>query len=83
MVGCVALFLYSLIGLGGLCPFCTLYYVASGLTLWMFVKQSEDFKPDFLVLGSFAVVFLIAGYLTKMNVDGRVQAQSSVANDFD
>ncbi len=82
MIGCVGLFLYSLIGLGGLCPFCTLYYIASGLTLWMFVKQSEDFKPDFLVLGGFAVIVLIAGYLTKMNVDGRIQAQSSVANDL-
>ena len=27
LVGCVVLFLYSLIALGSLCPFCTLYYI--------------------------------------------------------
>ena len=26
-VGCVALFIYSLVALGSLCPFCTVYYI--------------------------------------------------------
>lgn len=82
MIGCVILFLYSLIGLGGLCPFCTLYYIASGLTLWMFYKKSEFYMPDLGYLGGFLVVVLIAGFLTKSNVDKKIANLNSVANDL-
>jgi protein-disulfide isomerase/uncharacterized membrane protein len=82
MIGCVILFLYSLIGLGGLCPFCTLYYIASGLTLWMFYKKSESYMPDLGYLAGFLVVVLIAGFLTKSNVDKKIANLNSVANDL-
>lgn len=39
--GCIFLFLFSLIALGGLCPACTLYYVASLLVLFCFHKTSD------------------------------------------
>ena len=31
-IGCVVLFIYSLISLGALCPFCTLYYILDQLS---------------------------------------------------
>lgn len=81
-VGCVLLFLYSLIGLGGLCPFCTLYYIASGLTLWMFYRQSPSFTPAPAVLVGFAVIFLAVGFLAKMNVTKKTENMVAVSNDL-
>src|SRR5690606_29858277 len=40
--GCVLLFFYSLIALGSLCPFCTLYYILSGSALFIFFKKSNN-----------------------------------------
>lgn len=82
MIGCIALFLYSLIGLGGLCPFCTLYYIASGITLWMFYKKSSSYIPHPAILVSFAVVIFISGYIAKANVDKKIENSNAVANDL-
>ena len=82
MVGCVLLFFYSLIGLGGLCPFCTLYYIVSGLTLWMFFKKSPSYVPNPAVLVIFAVIFLAVGFLTKMNVTKKTENMTAVSNDL-
>lgn len=81
-VGCVLLFFYSLIALGGLCPFCTLYYIASGLTLWMFYKNSSSYMPNPVVLVIFAVVILAVGLLTKMNVNKKIENMTAVSNDL-
>lgn len=82
MVGCVLLFLYSLIGLGGLCPFCTLYYIVSGITLFVFYKKSPSYSPNPAILVIFAVIFLAAGFLTKMNVNKKTETNTAVANDL-
>lgn len=82
MVGCILLFLYSLIGLGGLCPFCTLYYIASGLALWMFYKQSPSYSPNPAFLVIFAVIFLVVGFLAKMNVTKKTESMVAVSNDL-
>jgi protein-disulfide isomerase/uncharacterized membrane protein len=81
-LGCFLLFFYSLFILKGLCPFCTLYYIVSGLTLFLFVKKSSSAKPAFGYLAVFAVIVLVLSGLTKMNVDSKVQAQSAVAGDL-
>ncbi len=41
VVGCVVLFLYSLIGLGHLCPMCSLYYVCSIVAFALLHKLSD------------------------------------------
>jgi uncharacterized membrane protein len=85
-IGCVLLFLYSLIVLHGLCPFCTLYYIASGLTLFLFYKKSESYEPNPAYLGSFAIVFIIVSVLMRMNVTDRLEerekATSSISADL-
>ncbi len=80
--GCLLLFSYSLFVLKGLCPFCTLYYIASGLALLLFYNKSKTSKPALSYLGFFAVVVLAISGLTKMNVDSKVKAQSEVAVDL-
>lgn len=82
MVGCVVLFLYSLIGLGGLCPFCSLYYIMSGVALWVFFKKSNSYIPNPAILVIFAVIFLAAGFLTKMNVTKKIENMNAVSNDL-
>ena len=37
-IGCVLLFIYSLVSLGTLCPFCTVYYILSGLVFFIYFK---------------------------------------------
>lgn len=77
--GCIALFFFSIISLGSLCPFCTLYYITSAIILYFFFKFSESYIPHPGTLVAFGVVFMAAAFLTKMNVDSKVKAQSSVA----
>ena len=82
MIGCVVLFLYSLIALGGLCPFCTLYYIASGLALWMFYKKSPSMMPTPSILVIFGIIFLAVGFIAKMNVSKKTENMVAVSNDL-
>jgi len=72
-LGCIGLFLYSLIALGSLCPFCTLYYVVSGLALFLFHKNSSYTKPDFRVLGGYVAVAAVVFGLTWNTVNSKVE----------
>lgn len=81
-VGCVLLFLYSLFVLKGLCPVCTLYYVASGLMLFFFYQKSATLRPAATYLGLFAVIVLVISGLIKMNIDSKAHVQSEIAADL-
>lgn len=51
---CALLLLFSLFSLGGLCPFCTVYYIFSCLVLFIFYKNSHMELPDiktFIIIG--------------------------------
>jgi protein-disulfide isomerase/uncharacterized membrane protein len=82
MVGCVLLFCYSLFVLGGLCPFCTLYYIASGITLWIFYKKSPSYMPHPQFLITLAGIVLAVTFLTKMNINSKTSNMNAVANDL-
>ena len=81
-IGCVLLFLYSLIAIGSLCPFCTLYYIISGLTLFYFFKKSGEAKPALGYLVVFGVIVLGISGLVKMNIDSKEKNQSAIASDL-
>lgn len=59
LLGCIALFFYSLLFLGGLCPGCTIYYVLSLLAVVIFWKSLVRPVPHFLTLCAYGVVALI------------------------
>lgn len=62
IVGCILLFLYSLLVLKHLCPFCTLYYIVSFIAFFMLHKISEQRKPAVKHMAIYAVVtVLVAG----------------------
>src|SRR5690606_12655301 len=46
-IGCVALFFFSIGALGSLCPFCTVYYILSGVAFFLLWKKGiNTWKPD-------------------------------------
>lgn len=81
-IGCVGLFIYSLVVLKGLCPFCTLYYIISGLAFLYFVRKSHSWKPAPGYLVAFAVIVIAISALVKINVDNKIKAQDEIAGDL-
>lgn len=60
-IGCLGFFVFSLVSLGSLCPFCTVYYVLSGIAVFLFWKfGSNSWKPDPKITAAW-MVLLIAG----------------------
>ncbi len=63
---CGTLMLFSLFVLGGLCPFCTLYYLFSFLALFVYYKHSPLEKIDlrtFFITGFFFIIASLGMYL--------------------
>jgi protein-disulfide isomerase/uncharacterized membrane protein len=80
-LGCFVLFLYSLIILHGLCPFCSLYYIASWLLLFVFYKNSENYKPHWGYLSAFAVIVITSSLVMKNTVSEKEKAQKEIGSD--
>jgi protein-disulfide isomerase/uncharacterized membrane protein len=77
---CGVLFLFSIFILGGLCPFCTVYYAFSITALYIFYKNSTFEKPDiksFLIIGTF---FLISSGAMYGFVQSKEREQKDIAN---
>ena len=81
-IGCVVLFSYSLLILKGLCPFCALYYIISGITLFYFFKKSKTLKPALGYLAVFAVIVFAVASFTKMNIESKMKTQNDIASDL-
>jgi uncharacterized membrane protein len=80
--GCIVLFLFSLLILHGLCPFCTLYYIVSGLALLLFSRKSHTWKPAWGYIVAFAVFTIFIAALVKINVDNKEKAQKDIGGDL-
>ena len=81
-VGCLILFFYSLVILGSLCPFCSMYYIPSGLILFLFYKKSPSYFPHFPIVVIFAAIVLIAAFFTRMTVNSKIEKLNAVSNDL-
>lgn len=79
---CILFLLYSLIGLGGLCPVCTAFYIASGIVLFLFHKNSSYTTPSFKIMAIYLVITLIASGIMWNNVNEKVQAKNSIATSL-
>lgn len=76
-IGCLFLFFFSLIALGGLCPACTLYYVASWLVLFAFHKSSSYRSIGIPALAGYGVTVLIVFAVTFNYVSNKKEQASS------
>ncbi|MBK22410.1 MAG: hypothetical protein CME70_00270 [Halobacteriovorax sp.] len=82
MIGCLVLFAYSLIGLGTLCPFCTLYYIFSGIALFVFYKHSSLKTPSVKIISGYLVVSLIVGGITWNNINEKNSKKNQLAKSL-
>ncbi len=87
IIGCIALFFYSFLSLGSLCPFCTLYYILSGVAFFLLWKKGIDsWVPDLKVLAAFGSAILIGGFFmyttTKDKEDVKGKLNVSVVDQF-
>lgn len=81
-IGCLALFFYSLIALGTLCPMCTLFYIASWAALFCYWKYSTIRNFDFVTAGSYSLIVLIAFGTTYASVNEKFQQKAEVAQQM-
>ena len=80
-IGCLILFFFSLGALGSLCPFCTVYYVLSGIAFFLLHKGGlNTWKPDLKITGIWGVILLIGSFFfykhtaSEEDVNGRLRA---------
>jgi protein-disulfide isomerase/uncharacterized membrane protein len=77
-VGCLILFLYSLVALGSLCPFCTVYYILSGATFFIFYRNSNHRSlhiPSFTAVSLIFILTIATGHFVYA---GKVKDQASI-----
>lgn len=77
-IGCVLLFIYSLVGLGGLCPACTLYYIFSFLALFAFFKTSDLKGFHLPSLAAFGIIYIAIFGITKANLPKNMDDPNAV-----
>ncbi|MBP9674166.1 MAG: thioredoxin domain-containing protein [Bacteriovoracaceae bacterium] len=64
---CLGLLFYSLLHLGGLCPFCSLYYLFSWICCFLFFKYSlKPWKPSAKTFFFFALLVLSASFAMRL-----------------
>lgn len=79
LVGCILLFLYSIAGLGGLCPGCTIYYIFSAINAYIFFHHSDIKKFDGKVFGAYAIMGLIVSGLAWAHLEHKKSANDQIA----
>ena len=78
-IGCIALFIFSLTVLGSLCPFCTVYYILSGVAFFLFWKYGQNsWTPDPKITAVWSVILLAGGFFMHQNTAGKEDIRSKL-----
>jgi protein-disulfide isomerase/uncharacterized membrane protein len=78
-IGCIALFIFSLTVLGSLCPFCTVYYILSGIAFFLFWKYGQNsWTPDPKITAVWGVILLVGGFLMHQHTAGKEDIRSKL-----
>jgi predicted DsbA family dithiol-disulfide isomerase/uncharacterized membrane protein len=79
-IGCILLFIFSLGALGSLCPFCTLYYVLSGIAFFLLWKHGiNSWVPDFKIAGLWGVILLAGSAFMYQTTKGKEEFSSKMS----
>lgn len=82
-IGCVALFIFSLGALGSLCPFCTVYYVLSGVSFYLLWKHGIDsWVPDLKVAGLWLVVLVAGSFFMFKTTEEKKVTQTKLSSSI-
>ena len=79
LVGVLVLFVYSLVSLGSLCPFCTVYYVLSIVNFFLFYKFGvPGWTPGTKQMAAWGVILAVGAFVMKGRYDDKLAKQNSV-----
>jgi protein-disulfide isomerase/uncharacterized membrane protein len=79
IIGCLVLFLYSLIVLKSLCPLCSFYYLLSFGAFFLLWKHGiSSWLPDIKVITFWGVLTLIGAFLFYKTTAGKMDTHSKV-----
>lgn len=82
-VGCLGLLGFSIVGLGGLCQFCAIYYLLSFTAAFLFFKYSElPPKPDLKITAIYGLLVIIPGVFMYNYFINQAQTQSSLSSQY-
>lgn len=86
-LGCIALFIFSIAVLGTLCPFCSIYYVLSGIACFLLWKYGMNtWKPELKNLAVWGVLLLVGGFFmnktTAEKEDAKNKINASIIEQF-
>ena len=86
-IGCVILFIFSLVVLGSLCPFCTVYYVLSGIAFFLFWKFGiNTWKPEIKPTAIWGGLLIVGAFFMYQNTaskeDTRSKLNTSIVGQF-
>lgn len=79
-IGCIALFIFSLAVLKSLCPFCTVYYILSGIAAFLFWKYGQSsWVPDMKIASMWGAFLLVGSYLMFQNTKGKEEYSTKLS----
>jgi protein-disulfide isomerase/uncharacterized membrane protein len=82
-IGCLVLFLFSLIALSGLCPFCTVYYLLSWVAAFLFYKYSElKCVPEVKITAFYGVLVIIPSIFMYNHFTTKEKQQQSLSTQY-
>ncbi len=79
LAGCIGLFLYSLIVIRTICPFCSLYYIGSAGVAFFYWRKSKVKTISVKILLIYAVVVTLASVITYNIVDKKKSRNGKLA----
>ncbi len=72
--GCLVLFLYSLIALKGLCPFCAVYYIVSWAIFYLFLKFGDfSFQISPKIIAIYLVPTIVGGAIFHLHFNSETE----------
>jgi protein-disulfide isomerase/uncharacterized membrane protein len=78
-IGCILLFLFSLGVLGSLCPFCTVYYVLSGIAFFLLWKGGlNSWIPNLKITGIWGGLLVIGAFFMFQHTSGKENIRSKL-----
>jgi protein-disulfide isomerase/uncharacterized membrane protein len=78
-IGCIILFIFSLVSLGSLCPFCTVYYVLSGIACFLLWKHGiNSWVPDLKVTLVWGGILLIGSFFMYQNTAAKADTRNKI-----
>ncbi len=82
-IGCIILFIFSLAVLGSLCPFCTVYYILSGVAFFLYYKFGiNTWKPDPKIAAMWSVVLVVGGFFMHQHTASKAGTHSKLNNSI-